>query len=261
MPLIRCQRLIRSSPTRVEHRDARQQQELDERQVGAEQPGDAAEAGQQPGEVVDLADPALAPPQPHDHDRVGGDEHRHVPSGDPASLRARPACGLRGRWRRERAIGSLAMGRMAALVPEVLRTEAQFRLLFAGQVLSLVGDRVMLVALPFAVLEAGGSIEAVGLVVTAQLVPFLVFALAGGRHLRPRRPPSRAHRLRRRPPGRAGRRRRAARGRRRQPARRSGCWPRSTGRPTPSSSRPSPACCRRRSRTRASYSRPTRCAG
>ena len=72
------------------------------------------------------------------------------------------------------------MGRIGALVPEVLRTEAQFRLLFAGQVLSLVGDRVMLVALPFAVLEAGGSIEAVGLVVTAQLVPFLVFALAGG---------------------------------------------------------------------------------
>ena len=72
------------------------------------------------------------------------------------------------------------MGRIGALVPEVLRTEAQFRLLFAGQVLALVGDRVMLVALPFAVLEAGGSIEAVGLVVTAQLVPFLVFALAGG---------------------------------------------------------------------------------
>src|SRR4051794_37834728 len=72
------------------------------------------------------------------------------------------------------------MGRIGALVPEGLRTEAQFRVLFAGQVLSLVGDRVMLVALPFAVLEAGGSIEAVGLVVTAQLVPFLVFALVGG---------------------------------------------------------------------------------
>jgi MFS family permease len=71
-------------------------------------------------------------------------------------------------------------GRLRALVPEVLRTEAQFRLLFAGQVLSLIGDRVMLVALPFAVLEAGGSIQAVGLVVAAQLVPFLVFALAGG---------------------------------------------------------------------------------
>ncbi len=67
-----------------------------------------------------------------------------------------------------------------SLVPEVLRTEAQFRLLFAGQVLSLVGDRVMLVALPFAVLEAGGGVGEVGLVVTAQLVPFLVFALIGG---------------------------------------------------------------------------------
>jgi MFS family permease len=66
------------------------------------------------------------------------------------------------------------------LVPEVLVSEPQFRLLFAGQVLSLVGDRVMLVALPFAVLEAGGSIESVGLVVAAELVPFLLFALVGG---------------------------------------------------------------------------------
>jgi hypothetical protein len=65
-------------------------------------------------------------------------------------------------------------------VPEVLRTEPQFRLLFVGQVLSLVGDRVMLVALPFAVLETGGGIGAVGLVVGAELVPFLVFAIVGG---------------------------------------------------------------------------------
>jgi MFS family permease len=66
------------------------------------------------------------------------------------------------------------------LVPGVLVAEPQFRLLFAGQVLSLIGDRVMLVALPFAVLEAGGSIESVGLVVAAELVPFLLFALVGG---------------------------------------------------------------------------------
>lgn len=65
-------------------------------------------------------------------------------------------------------------------LPEVLRSEPQFRLLFAGQVLSLIGDRVMLVALPFAVLEAGGSVSTVGLVVGAQLVPFLIFALVGG---------------------------------------------------------------------------------
>ncbi len=38
----------------------------------------------------------------------------------------------------------------------------------------------MLVALPFAVLEAGGDLEAVGLVVAAELVPFLLFALVGG---------------------------------------------------------------------------------
>jgi MFS family permease len=66
------------------------------------------------------------------------------------------------------------------LVPDVLVAEPQFRLLFAGQVLSLVGDRVMLVALPFAVLEAGGSLQSVGLVVAAELVPFLLFALVGG---------------------------------------------------------------------------------
>jgi MFS family permease len=66
------------------------------------------------------------------------------------------------------------------VVPEVLLSEPQFRLLFAGQVLSLIGDRVMLVALPFAVLAAGGSIESVGLVVAAELVPFLLFALVGG---------------------------------------------------------------------------------
>jgi len=65
-------------------------------------------------------------------------------------------------------------------LPEVLRAEPQFRLLFAGQVLSITGDRVMLVALPFAVLETGGSVSTVGLVVGAQLVPFLIFALVGG---------------------------------------------------------------------------------
>jgi MFS family permease len=62
----------------------------------------------------------------------------------------------------------------------VLRSEPQFRRLFAGQVLSIVGDRIMLVALPFAVLEAGGGVSDVGFVVGAQLAPFLLFALVGG---------------------------------------------------------------------------------
>src|SRR3954454_22392189 len=38
----------------------------------------------------------------------------------------------------------------------------------------------MLVALPFGVLESGDELEAVGLVVAAELVPFLIFALVGG---------------------------------------------------------------------------------
>ena len=152
------------------------------------------------------------------------------------------------------------MGRIGALVPEVLRTEPQFRLLFGGQVLSLVGDRVMLVALPFAVLEAGGGLGAVGLVVAAQLLPFLVFALVGGVL--------------------------SDRGDRRRvliasdvvrlvvqvaggvllvtgaatPSR-SARWPCSTARATRSSSPRSPGCCPRRSRIPASSSRPTRCAG
>jgi MFS family permease len=81
-----------------------------------------------------------------------------------------------------RPAGALNSAVMAVrrLIPEVLRAEPQFRLLFAGQILSIVGDRVMLVALPFAVLEAGGDVGTVGLVVGAQLVPFLIFALIGG---------------------------------------------------------------------------------
>lgn len=66
------------------------------------------------------------------------------------------------------------------LIPDVLRREPQFRLLFAGQLLSILGDRVMLVALPFAVLETGGDASDVGLVIGAQLAPFIVFALIGG---------------------------------------------------------------------------------
>lgn len=66
------------------------------------------------------------------------------------------------------------------VLPQVLRTEPQFRLLFTGQLLSVLGDRMMLVALPFAVLRSGGGTGAVGLVVAASLVPFVVFGLLGG---------------------------------------------------------------------------------
>jgi len=65
-------------------------------------------------------------------------------------------------------------------LPAVLREQPQFRLLFAGQALSIVGDRLTYVALPFAVLETGGGLREVGLVAGAMTVPFLVFTLAAG---------------------------------------------------------------------------------
>ncbi|MEV4417984.1 MFS transporter [Catellatospora sp. NPDC049609] len=70
---------------------------------------------------------------------------------------------------------------MRSPIPAVLREEPQFARYFAGQALSMVGDRITFVAVPFAVLSIPGAGAAeVGLVGAATLVPFLVFALAGG---------------------------------------------------------------------------------
>jgi MFS family permease len=55
-----------------------------------------------------------------------------------------------------------------------------FRLLFAGQGVSVLGDRMVAVALAFAVLELGGSASEVGLVLGAAWGPLVVTVLAGG---------------------------------------------------------------------------------
>jgi MFS family permease len=65
-------------------------------------------------------------------------------------------------------------------VPSVLREEPQYRLLFGSQVLSILGDRVTFVVLPFAVLSVGGGVTEVALVSAAQFVPFAVLALPAG---------------------------------------------------------------------------------
>ncbi|MDO9496950.1 MAG: MFS transporter [Nocardioides sp.] len=65
-------------------------------------------------------------------------------------------------------------------VPAVLRDEPQYRLLFGSQVLSIVGDRVTAVALPFAVIAIGGGVADVALVSAAQFLPFVVLALPAG---------------------------------------------------------------------------------
>ena len=66
------------------------------------------------------------------------------------------------------------------MIPAVLREERQFRLLFLGQALSVVGDRMTQVVLPFAVLSIGGSVADVGLVAAAGFLPFIVLGIIGG---------------------------------------------------------------------------------
>ena len=56
----------------------------------------------------------------------------------------------------------------------------EFRLLFAGQAVSVLGDRMVAVALAFAVLEIGGSATDVGLVLAAGVFPLVGSVLVGG---------------------------------------------------------------------------------
>ena len=69
---------------------------------------------------------------------------------------------------------------LGARLPPVLREQPQFRLLFWGQVLSIIGDRVTFIAVPFGVLAAGGGTKEVGLVAGAMAAPFLIFSLVAG---------------------------------------------------------------------------------
>jgi MFS family permease len=58
--------------------------------------------------------------------------------------------------------------------------ERQFRLLFTAHAISAVGDFLVPVALAFAVLDLTGSATDLGFVLTARLVPLVLFMLAGG---------------------------------------------------------------------------------
>jgi MFS family permease len=66
------------------------------------------------------------------------------------------------------------------MLPAVLREERQFRLLFFGQALSVIGDRMTAVVMPFAVLSIGGSATDVGIVAAAGFLPFIFLGLVGG---------------------------------------------------------------------------------
>jgi hypothetical protein len=66
--------------------------------------------------------------------------------------------------------------------PEALGAlrEREFRLLFTGQAISLLGDGMVGVALAFAVLDLTGSATDLGLVFAARTIPLVVFLLVGG---------------------------------------------------------------------------------
>ena len=76
-------------------------------------------------------------------------------------------------------MSSAARRRLRIPVPGVLRREPRYRLLFAGQALSVIGDRITYVALAFAVLDIG-TVADLGWVTAAAALPFLVVALPGG---------------------------------------------------------------------------------
>jgi predicted MFS family arabinose efflux permease len=74
---------------------------------------------------------------------------------------------------------AMPTGAVQRRLPASLREHATFRLLFWGQALSVVGDRITPVAIAFAVLGLGSASD-LGLVLAAGGVPFALFALAGG---------------------------------------------------------------------------------
>jgi MFS family permease len=74
---------------------------------------------------------------------------------------------------------------LSALLPRLTESldvlhRREFRLLFGGQAVSVLGDRMVAVALAFAVLEIGGSASDVGLVLAAAVLPLMGSVLVGG---------------------------------------------------------------------------------
>src|SRR5438876_10478390 len=66
---------------------------------------------------------------------------------------------------------------LSAWQPLALR---DFRLLFVGQAVSLLGDQFYLIALPWLVLQLTGSALALGTIMALASIPRAVFMLVGG---------------------------------------------------------------------------------
>jgi len=61
-----------------------------------------------------------------------------------------------------------------------LRVSRDYRLLWSGELISTTGRQITLVALPYQVFKLTGSSLAVGMIGLVQVVPLIVFSLAGG---------------------------------------------------------------------------------
>ncbi|HUR13616.1 MAG TPA: hypothetical protein VM097_03895, partial [Mycobacteriales bacterium] len=55
-----------------------------------------------------------------------------------------------------------------------------FRYLFTGQVVSAIGDQIFPIAVTVQVLDNGGSVGELGLVLAARMAALVLFALLGG---------------------------------------------------------------------------------
>src|SRR5262249_26100745 len=91
--------------------------------------------------------------------------------GRPSALELSRAREARGRDRRLMRLRRPDLGALH---------EREFRLLFTGQTISLLGDGIVGVALSFAVLDLTGSVSDLGYVFAARTIPLVVFLLAGG---------------------------------------------------------------------------------
>jgi MFS family permease len=80
--------------------------------------------------------------------------------------------------RRRGRTGSLLRGVAVDITP--LRTSREFRLLWIGQIVSLTGRQITVVALQFQVFVLTGSSLAVGMIGLAQMIPLILFSLTGG---------------------------------------------------------------------------------
>jgi MFS family permease len=85
--------------------------------------------------------------------------------------------------------GQAVQGKQKPIASNPLRVR-NFNLLFGGQAISVIGDALYLVALPWLVLTTGGSAQELGIVLAAYGIPRAVSMLVGGwlsDHLHPRR--------------------------------------------------------------------------